>query len=103
MSLTFYIGQRVRVECPECPIHGCEATIWNLSKLPWGGGSRSIGVEPDELGYQIDVDGIDRMWPNGGFIASPSRFLRPLTPPEQKITWAECPWAPDKIREQVNA
>lgn len=83
---TFRVGQRVRINYPDCSHHGCEGTITSgleevyfcdISRVAWA--------------YDVKVDGH-----KGNDFAYEPYELEPLYDGHSKVSWSECLWAPNK-------
>lgn len=93
---TFYVGQRVRINCPFSVFHGLEATV--ISPLVWdwcmttGRFLAAHAVDIDGHGSFDTADGI-------GFALEPHELI-PLTDPGRElVTWEsmEGLWTPEQV------
>lgn len=93
---TFYIGQSVRINCPESRWHGPEAFVTSALKL-------GLYLGRPESFYQVTIKGglCQDVSDSGNGKLLPIGFapheLEPLTPPNQKefVAEEEIPYAPD--------
>lgn len=82
------VGDRVRVNCPECWRHEREGTIWSVAEDGcWTNLARSLGKHG--TAYRVDLDGIGRTSDQGNYVGYMRSQLIPLTKPKEVGTWEE--------------
>lgn len=91
MADKFHVGQRVVWRVPD----GVEyvATVTGR-RAPY----RYKGTGRLYLVYPLDLDGYGTKATDGCMYAAPEPELRPLYDGNQRVTWSECAWHPQKVR-----
>lgn len=99
---TFAIGEVAIVHRPGTACHGLEVTVLSALRVSHWRDSRGFHGESAVYDVSDPYNGVRGRPANGGnYVLEPHELRKKRPPPErqQTVSWGECPWQPEKLKE----